>query len=106
MTETTPTPCYEVVHFAFRDGVDTARQHALMQALGAWAASQPGFVGRQAFLDRSARRWTDIVEWRGEPEARAAMERAAQEPALAAAMAAIAPEGFSIGHAERVAVGP
>ena len=72
-----------------------------MNALGAWAATQPGFLSRQSFLDTRQSRWTDVVEWSNLDQAIAAMARSQREPALASVMALIDPATVNAGHFEK-----
>ncbi len=94
-------PCFEIVHFAFVPEVSPGDQLAAMKTLGEWAATQPGFVGRQSYRDPVAARWTDVVEWTSLQAAQAAMARSQQAPALAGIMALIDPETVHAGHFER-----
>jgi hypothetical protein len=94
-------PCFEIVHFAFLPTVTLPRQTEAMNALGAWAATQPGFLSRQSFHDTRQSRWTDVVEWSSLDQATAAMERSQREPALASVMALIDPATLHVGHFEK-----
>lgn len=100
-TMATTHTCFEIVHFAFLPGVTLPRQTEAMNALGAWAATQPGFRSRQSFLDPRQSRWTDVVEWSNLDQATAAMARSQREPALASVMALIDPATVHAGHFEK-----
>lgn len=93
--------CFEIVHFAFLPDVTLPRQTEAMNALGAWAATQPGFLSRQSFHDPRQSRWTDVVEWGSLDQATAAMERSQREPALASIMALIDSATLHAGHFEK-----
>ena len=93
--------CFEIVHFAFLPDVTLPRQTEAMNALGAWASTQPGFLSRQSFLDPRQSRWTDMVEWSNLDQATAAMARSQREPALAGVMALIDPATLHAGHFEK-----
>jgi hypothetical protein len=98
----TPTPtCFEIVHFAFLPDIGPQRQTEAMRALGAWAATQPGFVSRQSYHDPRQDRWTDLVEWSSLDQATAAMARSQHEPALAGVMALIDSATVQAGHFEK-----
>jgi hypothetical protein len=93
--------CFEIVHFAFLPDITLPRQTEAMNALGVWAATQPGFLSRQSFHDARQSRWTDVFEWSSLDHATAAMERSQREPTLASFMALIDPATLHAGHFER-----
>lgn len=93
--------CFEIVHFAFLPDTTPQRQAQAMQALGVWAATQPGFLSRQSYHDPQQARWTDVVEWSNLAQATAAMERSQREPALASVMSLIDPSTLHAGHFEK-----
>lgn len=93
--------CFEIVHFAFMPDITLPNQTEAMRTLGVWAATQPGFLSRQSFLDPRQSRWTDVVEWSSLDQATAAMERSQREPALAGVMALIDPATLHAGHFEK-----
>lgn len=93
--------CFEIVHFAFLPDVTLPRQTEAVNALGIWAATQPGFLSRHSYHDPRQSRWTDVVEWSNLDQAVAAMERSQREPALASVMELIDPSTLHAGHFEK-----
>lgn len=53
--------------------------------IGGRPSTQPGFLVRQSYHDRSNNRWTEIVEWNNLADAHAAMERIQRDPSQASA---------------------
>jgi len=83
-------------------GHPTAEIDAHGAVIGGRASTQPGFLARQSYHDRSDNHWTEIVEWNSLAEAHAAMERIQCASSLASVMAFIAPEALLVGHHERL----
>ncbi len=65
----------EIVSLRFTEGTP-AQQQEHLEVLGRWVRTQPGFVDRAAYYDPQQARWVDVVTWKDQASATAAMELA------------------------------
>lgn len=91
----------EIATFNLKQGVS---DEALFEAAGGatrFLKSQPGFISRHLSRGDNGD-WLEHVEWRSLSEAKAASQRAEQEPTLTAFFAAADPQSVSFTYRDLV----
>ncbi|HEX5995001.1 MAG TPA: hypothetical protein VFY84_07660 [Jiangellales bacterium] len=64
----------ELVVFSLKDGVSRERLLGTVDAVSAWARSQPGFVSRDLSHNAEQDKWIEVVYWASLADAEAAAE--------------------------------
>ncbi|HEX8054969.1 MAG TPA: hypothetical protein VF517_18445 [Thermoleophilaceae bacterium] len=98
--DTTQGAVLELVVFKLKDGAAREQLLGTVDAVSAWVAEQPGFVGRELAHDRGGDRWIDIVRWRSLEDAHAAAELAMSSESCAPMFGLINMESMLMLHAE------
>ena len=78
----------ELVVFALRDGVTRERLLGTVDAVSAWARTQPGFISRDLSYNADQDKWIEVVYWASLHDADAAA-KASESSAQCAPMFAL-----------------
>jgi hypothetical protein len=100
MTNSTTVPCHEIAIFQKAVTASPTQVHAALLAVDPWLSGMPGFVSRVIRYDTEKGLWIDLVEWASRAEAMSAMQRAAEEPCIAALGAVIEPASLQMLHGD------
>lgn len=97
------TPTFELAQYRLNPGTSISDLQQALGPLHTWLVAQPGCLGIQSYLHRDGVMVTDVVAWRSEAEAQAAMDASGHEASLADLLPLVQPDSFACAYGVLVA---